>query len=130
MTDAAVVGGGLAGLVAARTLADRGRDVTLFERADSVGGRVRSRDVEGFTLDRGFQVMFTAYPAVRRELDLDALELRYFKPGATIARPGQRATLSDPLRDPAALTASLFNREVTFADKLRTLKLRQELTSQ
>jgi phytoene dehydrogenase-like protein len=130
MTEVAVVGGGLAGLVAARTLADRDRDVTLFERADSVGGRVRSRDVEGFTLDRGFQVMFTAYPAVRRELDLDALDLRYFKAGATIARPGQRAILSDPLRDPAALSASLFNREVTFVDKLRTLKLRRDLTNQ
>jgi phytoene dehydrogenase-like protein len=130
MTEVAVVGGGLAGLVAARTLADRDRDVTLFERADSVGGRVRSREVDGFTLDRGFQVMFTAYPAVQRELDLDALDLRYFKAGATIARPGQRAILSDPLRDPTALSASLFNREVTFADKLRTLKLRRDLTNQ
>ena len=130
MTEVAVVGGGLAGLVAARTLADRDRDVTLFERAASVGGRVRSRDVEGFTLDRGFQVMFTAYPAVQRELDLDALDLRYFKAGATIARPGQRAILSDPLRDPSALSASLFNREVTFADKLRTLKLRRDLSGQ
>jgi phytoene dehydrogenase-like protein len=130
MTEVAVVGGGLAGLVAARTLADSGRDVTLFERADSVGGRVRSREVDGFTLDRGFQVMFTAYPAVQRELDLDALDLRYFKAGATIARPGQRAILSDPLRDPTALSASLFNREVTFADKLRTLKLRRDLTNQ
>jgi phytoene dehydrogenase-like protein len=130
MTEVAVVGGGLAGLVAAHTLADRDRDVTLFERADSVGGRVRSREVDGFTLDRGFQVMFTAYPAVQRELDLDALDLRYFKAGATIARPGQRAILSDPLRDPTALSASLFNREVTFADKLRTLKLRRDLTNQ
>jgi phytoene dehydrogenase-like protein len=130
MTEVVVVGGGLAGLVAARTLADQDRDVTLFEQEGSVGGRVRSRTVEGFTLDRGFQVLFTAYPAVQRELDLDALELRSFKPGATIARPGQRSTLADPLGDPAALSASLFNREVSFRDKLRTLKLRRELTTQ
>ncbi|MFC7131926.1 MULTISPECIES: NAD(P)/FAD-dependent oxidoreductase [Salinibaculum] len=130
MTDVAVVGGGLAGLVAARTLADRGEDVTVFERNPDVGGRVRSRQVDGFTLDRGFQVMFTAYPAVRRELDLDALDLGYFTPGATLTRPGERSTLSDPLRDPSALSASLFNREVSTLDKLRVLKLRRDLTGQ
>ena len=128
MTEVAVAGGGLAGLVAARTLADRGHDVTVFERNDTVGGRVRSREVDGFTLDRGFQVLFTAYPAVRRELDLDALDLRAFTPGATLVRPGQRSTLSDPLRDPGALTASLFNQEVTFRDKLRILSLRRDLS--
>ncbi|WP_340100262.1 NAD(P)/FAD-dependent oxidoreductase [Salinibaculum salinum] len=130
MTEVAVVGGGLAGLVAARTLADRDVDVTLFERNDTVGGRVRSRTVDGFTLDRGFQVLFTGYPAVQRELDLDALDLRYFTAGATIARPGQRSVLSDPLRDPSALSESLFNREVTLADKLRVLKLRRDLSNQ
>ncbi len=130
MTEVAVVGGGLAGLVASRTLADRDGDVTLFERDASVGGRVRSRTVEGFTLDRGFQVLFTGYPAVQRELDLDALDLRYFTAGATIARPGQRSVLSDPLRDPSALSESLFNREVTLADKLRVLKLRRDLSNQ
>ncbi len=130
MTDVAVVGGGLAGLVAARTLAERGKDVTLFERRAEVGGRVRTREVDGFTLDRGFQVMFTAYPAVKRELDLDALDLGYFTAGATLVRPGQRSTLSDPLRDPRSLSASLFNQEVSFGDKLRVLKLRRELTGQ
>ncbi len=127
MTEVAVVGGGLAGLVAARTLADRGDDVTLFDRRDAVGGRVRSRQVDGFTLDRGFQVLFTAYPAVRRELDLDALDLRTVPPGATLCRPGQRSTLADPLRDPKALTATLFNHEITLRDKLRVLALRRDL---
>jgi phytoene dehydrogenase-like protein len=127
MTEVAVVGGGLAGLVAARTLADRGDDVRLFERREEPGGRVRSRTVEGFTLDRGFQVLFTAYPAVRRELDLDALDLRTFTPGATLCRPGERSTLSDPLRDPKALTATLFNHEITLGDKWRVLALRREL---
>jgi len=128
MTEVAVVGGGLAGLVAARTLADREDDVWLYERREEVGGRVRSREVDGFTLDRGFQVLFTAYPAVRRELDLGALGLRRFTPGATLVRPGQRSTLSDPLRDPKAATATLFNHEVTLGDKLRILSLRRALS--
>src|SRR6056297_740302 len=112
MADVAVVGGGLAGLVAARRLAAAGHDVRLFERRDGVGGRVRTRRRHGFTLDRGFQVLFTAYPAVRRELDLDALALRYFAPGATIARAGNRSVLSDPFRNPRDGLETLFNREV------------------
>mgnify|MGYP002761040366 FL=1 len=81
----AVAGGGLAGLVAARHLAESGAEVELFEAEPRVGGRVRSRVVDGYTLDRGFQVLSTAYPAARRELDYDALDLRPFALGATIA---------------------------------------------
>jgi len=128
-TSVAVVGAGLAGLVAARHLSDAGVDVTVFEQRDAVGGRVRTRREDGFTIDRGFQVLFTAYPAVRRELDLDALDLQSFSPGAVIARPGERSVLADPLRDPFSITDSLFNREVTTTDKLRTLALRQHVGS-
>jgi phytoene dehydrogenase-like protein len=128
MHTVGVVGGGLAGLVAARRLAESGHDVTLFEAREELGGRVRSRSVDGFTCDRGFQVLFDAYPAVRRELDLDALSLREFAPGGVICRPGKRSTLSDPLRDLSALLPSAFSREITTADKFRTLKLRRRLT--
>lgn len=122
-----VVGGGLAGLVAARHLAAAGGDVTLFEREETLGGRVRTRERDGFLLDRGFQVLFTSYPAVRRELDLASLDLRRFAPGATIARPGRRSTLSDPIRDPSALPATLFNSDVSLGDKLRVARLQWEL---
>ncbi len=122
-----VVGGGLAGLVAARHLADGGADVTVYEQRETVGGRVRSREHRGFRLDRGFQVLLTGYPAVQRELDLAALELRYFNPGAVLARPGQRSVLSDPLRDPLATFETITNSEVSFSDKLRTLALRRDL---
>jgi phytoene dehydrogenase-like protein len=126
MTRVIVVGGGLAGLVAARHLARAGIDVEVFERRETVGGRVRSRHEDGFVFDRGFQVLFTAYPAAKRELDLDSLDLHEFTPGATIARPGRRTTLADPLRDPGSLTDTLFNRDPTLFDKLRVLSLRRE----
>ncbi|MFD1512302.1 NAD(P)/FAD-dependent oxidoreductase [Halomarina rubra] len=127
MTRVAVVGGGLAGLVAARHLTESGVDVEVLERERTVGGRVRTTREDGFTFDRGFQVLFTAYPAVQRELDLRALSLRRFTPGAVLARPGHRSVLSDPLRNPGAATETLFNRDVRFSDKLRTFKLQREL---
>lgn len=127
MSDVVVAGGGLSGLVAARHLAESGADVTVFERESRVGGRVRSRRQDGYTLDRGFQVLFSAYPAVRRELDLDALDLRYFTPGATIARSGERSVLVDPRRAPTDALQTLFNREISLGDKLRLFTLRREL---
>jgi len=122
-----VAGGGLAGLVAARHLAEAGAEVELFEERERVGGRVRSRTVDGYTLDRGFQVLFTAYPAARRELDYDALDLRRFAPGATIARPNHRSTLADPTGDPSATLPTLLNRDVRTADKLRLFRLQRGL---
>lgn len=130
MTDVVVVGGGLAGLVAARRLQTNGAEVTLLERESEVGGRIRSRREDGFIFDRGFQVLFTAYPAVQEELDLSELSLRAFRPGATLARPGERSILSDPLGDPKAATDTLFNRNITLADKLRILTLRRTLSRQ
>lgn len=125
--DVAIAGGGLAGLVAARRLAAAGHDATVYEAADAVGGRVHTTREDGFLLDRGFQVLFTAYPAVRRELDLERLDLRYFEPGATIARPNHRSTLADPVRDPGAIVETLLNRDVRFSDELRAFRLQREL---
>ncbi|WP_254763310.1 NAD(P)/FAD-dependent oxidoreductase [Natrinema marinum] len=118
-----VVGGGLAGLVAARHLAAGGVDVTLLERREIVGGRVRTAERDGYRFDRGFQVLFTAYPAVRSELDLEALDLRRFAPGATIAGPNGRSTLADPLREPATVPATLSNPHVSVGDALRIARL-------
>lgn len=123
----AIVGGGLAGLTAAVELAERGHAVTVYEAAPQVGGQVRSVHHNGFTLDRGFQVLFAAYPTVGQVLDLSALRLRRFRPGAVLARAGMRSVLADPFRDPRAALASLSCPEVTLGDKLRTLLLRRRL---
>jgi phytoene dehydrogenase-like protein len=118
-----VAGGGLAGLVAARTLATDGHEVTLLEQAHEPGGRVASEQVDGFTLDRGFQVLFPSYPAVRRELDCAALDLQYYTAGATIARPGERTVLADPRQAPGKALETLLNTDITFGDKLGLARL-------
>ena len=65
--DVVIVGAGLAGLTAARVLEQHGVSAVLLEASDGVGGRVRSDEVDGFILDRGFQVMLTAYPEIHRQ---------------------------------------------------------------
>jgi phytoene dehydrogenase-like protein len=126
-----VVGAGVAGLVCARELRRAGiEDVQLLEASDGPGGRVRSDHAEGFTLDRGFQVLFTAYPAAARQLDYPRLALRRFDPGAVICHAARRQALSDPTRDPAALASSLMTGVVPFDDKIRTAILTAELRMQ
>lgn len=55
-TDVCVVGAGLAGLTAARQLADAGRDVVVLEARDRVGGRVLTEQLaDGTVIDHGGQ---------------------------------------------------------------------------
>ena len=83
-TDVVVVGAGLAGLACARGLRRRGLDVLVVDGAEAVGGRVRTDVVDGFLVDRGFQILNTSYPALRAAVDLDALDLHPFVPGAAV----------------------------------------------
>jgi phytoene dehydrogenase-like protein len=132
MSQTIVVGAGVAGLVAARTLQRAGRQVTVFEAGDGPGGRVRSDAVDGYILDRGFQVLFSAYPAVQRQLDLEALQPQAFDPGALIVSHGRRHVLTDPLRDrdAAALAGAVLTPLIPLSDKLRTLALSLRLRGQ
>jgi phytoene dehydrogenase-like protein len=101
--DVVVVGAGLAGLTAADRLTRDGLEVIVIESSDSVGGRVRTDQVGGFLLDRGFQVLNTGYPAARRILDLDALDLREFRRAALLYVDGRRVRIGDPRRELLAL---------------------------
>ncbi len=122
-TDVVIVGAGLAGLSAARTLADAGREVLVLEASDGVGGRVRTDSVDGFRLDRGFQVALTAYPELARQLDLDALDLRAFDPGALVWADDRLHTVGDPIRMPHAVLSSALAPVGSVADKARLARL-------
>ena len=84
--DVVVVGAGLAGLRAAAVLARRGLDVAVLEAADRPGGRIATDVVDGFRLDRGFQVLNTVYPALRAPSTSTPLHLCPFVPGVAIRR--------------------------------------------
>ncbi|AUY52063.1 NAD(P)/FAD-dependent oxidoreductase [Streptomyces sp. CB01881] len=94
--DVVVVGAGLAGLTAARVLTGHGLTVHVLEATDRVGGRMATRELDGFRLDHGSQLLNTAYPELRRVLDLDRLELRPLAPGVLVHSGGRRYRAGDP----------------------------------
>ncbi len=105
--EVVVVGAGLAGLSVATRLAAAGRDVHVLEAADHVGGRLATERIDGFVVDRGFQVLNTGYPRAAADLDLAALDLGYFTPGAVVRVEGRAHRLADPRRRPTALPGTL-----------------------
>lgn len=120
-----VVGGGLAGLTCAVELTRANVGCRVFEAADRVGGRVRTDALDGFRLDRGFQVLLTAYPEARQLLDYEALELQVFFPGGLIRRGDRWLRLADPWRRPVAGIASVLEGSVALTDGLRMARLRR-----
>jgi phytoene dehydrogenase-like protein len=123
--DVLIIGAGLAGLSCARKLHQAGVSFLILEASDGIGGRVRTDDVEGFQLDRGFQVLLTAYPEVKEQLNLEELALSPFDPGAMIRVEGQFFELSDPWRGGAPISM-LFSPIGSFFDKFRIAKLRRD----
>jgi glycine/D-amino acid oxidase-like deaminating enzyme len=111
--DVVVVGAGLAGLRCAERVAGAGRTVAVLEAGDAVGGRQRTDAVDGFLLDRGFQVLNPAYPAVRRWVDVGALGMRPFGAGVLVRRERGLVALTHPLRDPRGIPATLRSGLVT-----------------
>lgn len=118
-----IIGAGISGLVAAKVLEDNGYHPVVIEASDRVGGRVKTDSVEGYQLDHGFQVLLTAYPAAQKYLDLEALALQSFLPGAAIFTEGKQKAIGDPLRAISLLFPTLFSGIGSLSDKFKILKL-------
>ena len=113
-----VVGAGLAGLTAAVTLHRLGHAVTVIEASDNIGGRVRTDTIDRFRIDRGFQVLLTAYPETEALLSYEDLRLKHFAPGALVHHNGKLHTIADPRSRPGAALKSLASPIATPKDAL------------
>ena len=124
-----IIGAGVSGLTAARVLKSAGRKVKIIEATDGIGGRVRTDEIDGYLLDRGFQVLLTAYPEAKRFLDYKSLNLRSFLPGAMILNEKGCSEIGDPLRNPSLLFKTITSPAGTFADKMRMMSLKLKLSA-
>jgi hydroxysqualene dehydroxylase len=120
-----VVGGGLAGVSAALSLADAGAEVTLLERRLRLGGLTWSFQRNGLSFDNGQHVFLRCCTAYLRFLHrIGARDAVYLQPRLDIpvlSPDGTRASISrGSLRAPLHLTSSLIRyRHLALGDRVR-----------
>jgi protoporphyrinogen oxidase len=122
-----IVGAGLAGLACALELKQRNIAALIIEASDRVGGRVATDKVDGYLLDRGFQVLLTAYPECQKLLDYQKLQLGNFTPGALVFKDDQLHTVADPTRVPLQLFTTLASPIGSALDKMKVWLLKEDL---
>ena len=127
--DVIIIGAGLAGLTAALELQKAGKKVTVLEAGEEPGGRVASEIVDGYILDKGFQVLLTAYPETQKYLDYKKLRLQNFIPGAFILKNNKKYRVADPVRCPSLILPSLNAPVGSWNDKIKLLLLARKLSS-
>ncbi len=126
-----IVGGGISGLSAARLLSRRGVPFLLLESEPQLGGRIQSENYDGFILDKGFQILNTAYPEwENHQINLNALSLKSFASGAKIYQNGKAYTVADPFREGPVALEAFFSKSVSIKDMFLILRLRNRLKSE
>ena len=122
-----IVGAGLTGLSVANYLKNAGKKILILDSASEVGGVLTSEKVDGFTLDRGFQVLLSEFPELK-QLDIDRFKPKKFYPGVYINLGEEQLKLiADPSRLPKRLFSTLFNGVGSVSDKFKLWSLRQKL---
>ena len=122
-----IIGAGISGLTAAVYLYRKGFKIQILEASDRAGGRIKTDLVDGFRLDKGFQVLLTEYPETKALLDYEKLNLKRFLPGATVLYENGQFEIADPFRRPSALFSTVFAPVGTLKDKINTFFLKNKL---
>lgn len=123
----AIVGAGISGLISAIELHKNQCSIDIYEKSVDIGGRTKTDQIEDYCYDHGFQALLTAYPYVKKYLDLDKLEIQKFLPGAEIIFQGKKHIIGDPTRNISFIKSALDNKIATIGDKIKTLRLSNEL---
>jgi len=114
-------------LTCAKYLKDRGIEALVLEASDGVGGRVRTDEIDGFKLDRGFQVFLTSYPEAEKLLDYEALKFKKLPSGARIRNGDDFFVMPNPLKNILTAPQALFSPVGGIFDKLKILQLNVEM---
>lgn len=125
-----IIGAGLAGLACGLHLQKKNIPFIILENSDAPGGRIRTDKVDGFLLDRGFQILLTEYPEARKLFDYEKLDLKPFSPGALVRLGKKFHRVTDPFREPDKALETLFAPIGTLTDKMNIAKIRLTLTGQ
>ena len=125
--DVLIVGAGVSGITCAIKCQELGLNYALIDKNCRAGGRLGSIYDSGYIFDIGFQVFNTSYKITKQYLDLNQLDLHFFKPGSAIYSDKKFTIISDPLRDFGQIFHTLFSKIPTLADKMRILKLKISL---
>ena len=118
-----IIGAGIAGLTCAKYLKDKGSEALILESSDGVGGRVRTDIFDGFTLDRGFQVLLTSYPEAEKLLNYEELKLQKLASGARIRNGNDFLVMPNPLKDIWTAPQALISPVGSIFDKIKVLQL-------
>ena len=118
-----IIGAGVSGLIAAKVLEENGYFPTLIESSDDVGGRLKTIVKEGYQLDKGFQVLLTAYPQAKKHLNYKELKLQKLISGACVFSKNKRHVIGNPVKNISLLFSTLFSDFGIVSDKLKILKL-------
>lgn len=110
-------------MTCAKYLKDKGIDALVLEASDEVGGRVRTDILDGYKLDRGFQVLLTSYPEAEKLLDYDTLRLKQIPSGARIRIGDELFTMPNPLKNIFSTPQALFSPVGGLIDKFKVLQL-------
>ena len=114
-----IVGGGIAGLLAAVELARGGAQVTVFEAAGGLGGRARTRQADGYSLNQGPHALYLG-GAFRRELKRLGIAFSGGRALASSRKAIWKGKLHElPFNSKALLRTGLFG----IADKIRYVGL-------
>ena len=124
-----IIGAGLSGLTCAWYLKKNGiNDITIFESSYRAGGKLKTDRIDGFQLDRGFQVLLPAYPETKKVLDYDKLQLQRFQKGSLIYKNGKQIPFYDPENGLKSLLKTVVKGPGSLVDKLILLKLKITLS--
>jgi protoporphyrinogen oxidase len=116
MTDVLIIGGGVAGLGAARAARQRGLDALVLEAGSRPGGLLDSFVVDGFRFDNAVHLSFATEPEVREIFDRtpyfehEAVSLCWDK-GHWLRHPVQNNLFPLPVEERVALIEGLARQE-------------------